>query len=66
MMASVVGKTKKKMTVLVKIGRCLRGWVDGRAVYRYVKENPRSTGDRSTCLKDWIEDGYFSKNLLDE
>jgi hypothetical protein len=65
-MASVVGKTKKNVTVLMRIGRCLRGLVDGRAIYRYVKEPPAPACVRSRTIKTWIEDGYYSKNLLDE
>jgi hypothetical protein len=65
-MASVVGKTKKQMTVLTKIGRCLRGLIDGKAVYRYVRETPRTTGTKSNSLTAWIEDGFYSRNLLDE
>jgi hypothetical protein len=65
-MASVVGKTKKQTTVLMRIGRCLRGLIDGKAVYRYVRENPRPVGMKSNSLKAWMEDGFYSRNLLDE
>lgn len=65
-MASVVGKAKKQTAVLTRMGRCLRGLIDGKAVYRYVREMPRPVGRKPVSLSAWMEDGFYSRNLLDE
>lgn len=65
-MAGVVGNTKKQTEIVKKIGRCLRGWIDGKTVYRYIREMPRVVDIKPRSLKSWIEDGFYSRNLLDE
>jgi len=65
-MASVVGKQKSRIEAVFKVGRCLRGLVDGKAVFRFVSEPARREKIRSSPAGDWIKQGWFSNNLLDE
>jgi len=65
-MAGVVGKRNDQARGIFWVGRCLRGLIDGKATYRYTQESPRQVRVKHCPKRSWFEDGWFSRNLLDE
>jgi hypothetical protein len=65
-MAGVVGKNGSRVRGIFRIGRCLRGWIDGQSVFRFVGETPKHIKTAARPRKWWFDEGWFSRNLLDE
>jgi len=67
-MASVVGKNKAQAEVkgIFSVGRCLRGWIDGKTVYRFAREVSRQAKVTKKPGGAWISEGWFNSNLLEE
>jgi len=65
-MASVVGKIGTQAAKLFRVGRCLRGSIDGKAVFRFTREVPKQVRTVRRPGSYWIREGWFSANLLDE
>lgn len=65
-MASVLGNKTAAGKELTRVGRCLRGWVDGKSVFRFIEEEPRRQKLHRRPHRFWFLDGWFTHNLLDE
>jgi hypothetical protein len=65
-MASVLGKHGARVERIVRMGRCLRGWVDGRTVFRFTEEEPTRVRVTRRPGLARVEEGWFARNLLDE
>jgi hypothetical protein len=65
-MTSVAGKQEKRTTDIHRIGRCLKGLIDGKKVFRFIDEAPRREKVPMRPSRYWIEEEYYSRNLLDE
>jgi hypothetical protein len=65
-MASVVGKNKAQVKGIFSVGRCLRAWIDGKTVFRFAHEIPKQVKVNRRPRGTWVEDGWFSANLLEE
>ncbi len=64
-MASVI-KDKQKEIFLTEVGRCLMGYVDGKKKFKYADGERRVVKIRQKPSKKWIEDGWFSRDLLND
>lgn len=51
---------------IFRVGRCLRGLIDGNAVFRFANETAKRITTPARPRKEWFQDGWFSRNLLDE
>ncbi len=65
-MAGVVGKNNVQVSGILRVGRCLKGLIDGRAVFRFASEEPKRMKVNRRPGGSWIKEGWFSRNLLDE
>jgi hypothetical protein len=65
-MASVVGKNKAQVKGLFSVGRYLRGWIDGKTVFRFAREIPKQVKVNRRPGGAWVKEGWFPANLLDE
>ena len=65
-MASVLGRNEIDITEIICVGRCLRGLLDGEAIFRYVGQEPRKIRLVERIPSIWFEEGWYSRNLLDE
>jgi hypothetical protein len=65
-MTSVVGNQKTKSSELHRVGRCLKGLIDGKKVFRFIGETPRREKVPMRPSRYWIEEGYYNRNILDE
>jgi|WetSurMetagenome_2_1015567.scaffolds.fasta_scaffold1500678_1 hypothetical protein len=65
-MAGVVGKNKGQAKEMFCVGRCLRGWIDGKTVFRFVREISRPVKVNRRPGGARFEEEWFSVNLLDE
>ncbi len=65
-MAGVVGKNKAQAKGIWTVGRCLRGWIDGKTVFRFAREMSRPAKVVRRPGGAWLEEGWFSANLLEE
>jgi len=65
-MASVLKKNEARAHKVCRVGRCLRGWIDGESVFRYFEESPARIKQNRRLSEVWFEEGWFSRNLLDE
>ena len=65
-MASVLGKHGARTERIVRMGRCLRGWVDGKTVFRFAEEEPTRVRVPRRPGLDRVEEVWFVRNLLEE
>jgi hypothetical protein len=65
-MASVLGKHGSRVERIVRMGRCLRGWVDGKAIFRFTEEEPRRVRVARRPGLTRVEEGWFARDLLEE
>ncbi len=47
-------------------GRCLIGYLDGNKKFRLTEEKRKKVKFRNRITKEWIEEGWFSGNILDD
>jgi hypothetical protein len=65
-MTSVVEKQNVRTKSIYRVGRCLKGLVDGKTVFRFVDQQPRREVVKRRPADSWLAEGFYSGNLLDE
>jgi hypothetical protein len=66
LMASVVGKNKAQVKEIFSVGRCLRGLIDGKTIFRFAREISQQAKVKRKPGGAWVSEGWFSSNLLDD
>ena len=65
-MGSVLKRENAQEKNIYRVGCCLKGYIDGKLVVRYVEQSPRRQTVDSHSVDSWVETGFFSKDLLSE
>ena len=65
-MAGIAKKKRKMAKRTLQVGRCLEGYVDGQVRFRFAEEVPKELIVSRRPAKYWIDQGWFSANILDD
>lgn len=49
-----------------QIGRCLIGYLDGNKRFRLTEEERKKVKIKRRISREWMEEGWFSENILDD
>jgi hypothetical protein len=65
-MGRVVKRENVQEKNVYRVGCCLKGYIDGKFVVRYIEQSPRRQTVDSHSVNSWVQTGFFFKDLLSE